>query len=343
MSWQGLPPRRSLSAPQFALRCAIAAIVAALAVVLWRAADVVVLVFGAVVLAVALRSLMGLVTRYTPIGGSWALALVVVVLLLIIGGLGLLIGAHLAEQFDQLMSTVKSAWSQLQGVLEKTQAGRTFLSAESRTAAASSASHLAVAATTSVGVITDVLLILLVGLFLAAEPELYRRGVLRLAPLAARANITKLLDAFAVTLTRWLKGTLIAMLAVGSMTSLGLWLVGVPLALSLGILAGVAEFVPYLGPIVSSIPAILVAFTRGPTSAVEVMGLYLIIHAIEAYVLVPIIQKRAVALPPALGIVAVVFFGLMLGPVGVIFAHPLVVCVIVLVQQVCADPHAPVA
>ena len=110
------------------------------------------------------------------------------------------------------------------------------------------------------------------------------------------------------------------------------------MSLSLGILAGIAEFVPYLGPIVSAIPAILVAFTLGPTAALETAGLYLVIHGIEAYVLVPLIQRKAVALPPALGILAVVFFGLMLGPLGVVFAHPLTVCVIVLVQQLAVEP-----
>jgi predicted PurR-regulated permease PerM len=129
------------------------------------------------------------------------------------------------------------------------------------------------------------------------------------------------------------------MVSVGAMTCLGLWIIGVPMALSLGILAGFAEFVPYLGPIVSAIPAILVAFTLGPTTALETTGLYLCIHGIEAYVLVPLIQRKAVALPPALGILAVVFFGLMLGPLGIIFAHPLTVCIIVLVQQLAVEPN----
>lgn len=317
----------------FAIRCAIATAIVLAAVVLWYAADVIVLVFGGVVVAVALRSLTRLVTRYTPLGQGWALCLVTVLLFVFLVGLGALIGSRVADQFGELVHTVETAWSQVHVELQKSALGRTLLSAESRTAAATSATHLAVAATTSVAAITDVIVILLVGLFLAAEPSVYRRGVLTIAPQDARADVESLLDGFGVALTHWLEGTLVAMLAVGAMTTLGLWLLGVPLALSLGILAGVAEFVPYVGPIVSSVPAILVAFTLSPMLAVETVGVYLIIHAIEAYVLVPLIQRRAVALPPALGIVAVVFFGLVLGPVGVIFAHPLVVCVIVLVKH----------
>lgn len=326
----GAPPR---PLKEFAARCAIATAIVLAAVVLWYAADVVVLVFGGVVVSVALRSLTRLVTRRTPLREGWALFFVTVILVGFLLGLGVLIGSRVADQFGQLVHTVETAWSQLHVQLQKSAFGRTLLDAESRTAAATSATHIAVAASTSVAAITDVIVILLVGLFLAAEPDVYRRGVLTVAPLRARAGTEHLLNGFGVALTHWLQGTLIAMLAVGVMTTVGLWLLGVPLALSLGILAGVAEFVPYLGPIVSAVPAILVAFTLSPMLALETAGVYLIIHAIEAYVLVPLIQRRAVALPPALGIVAVVFFGLMLGPVGVIFAHPLVVCVIVLVKQ----------
>jgi predicted PurR-regulated permease PerM len=324
----------------FALRCVIAAAIVLAAAVLWHAAGVFVLVFGGVVVAVALRSLTRVVTRYTPLGEPWALFLVTVLLAGFLLGLGALIGSRLADQLGELVHTVETAWSQLHVELQKSALGRTLLNAESKTAAATSATHLVVAASTSVAAVTDVIVILLVGLFLAAEPGLYRRGLLMVAPRAARAGTQRLLNGFGVALTHWLQGTLVAMLAVGAMTTLGLWLLGVPLALSLGILAGVAEFVPYVGPIVSAVPAILVAFTLSPTQALEVGGLYLAIHSIEAYLLVPIIQKRAVALPPALGIVAVVFFGLMLGLVGVIFAHPLVVCLLVVVKQLCGEPKS---
>lgn len=322
----------------FALRCLIATIIVGAAVILWRAADVFVLIFGAVVVAVALRALTSLLTRHTPLKDSWALGLVVLVLLIIVVGLGALIGSRLADQFGQLVHTVEGAWSQLYAQLEKSDFGRTILSMGSRTAVASSGAHLAIAASSSVTLVTSLLIILLVGLFTAAEPGFYRRGLLLLAPLTYRKRVERLLDAFGVALTHWLQGTLIAMLTVGVMTCLGLWIIGVPMALSLGILAGIAEFVPYVGPIVSAIPAILVAFTLGPGTALETAGLYLVIHGIEAYVLVPLIQRKAVALPPALGILAVVFFGLMLGPLGVIFAHPLTVCIIVLVQQLAVQP-----
>jgi len=334
--------RATLPPKDFAIRCGIATAIVAATALLCYSIDVVVLVFGAIVVAVALRAMTRLATRYLPIKEGWALALVTVALLIVVVGLGAVIGARLAQQFDQLVQTLEAAGSQAHAALEKSQLGRTLVSAESSTAAAASATHLAIAATSSLSALTDFVVILLVGLFLAVEPGLYRRGLLRLVPRTARATVTRLLDVLGSALARWLRGTVIAMLAVGTFTSVGLSLLGVPLGLSLGILAGLAEFIPYVGPIVSSVPAILVAFTLGPTIAVEVAGLYLMVHAIEAYVLVPIIQKRAVALPPALGLIAVVFFGLLLGPLGVVFAHPLTVSVMVLIQQLRPEPEAAV-
>ena len=123
------------------------------------------------------------------------------------------------------------------------------------------------------------------------------------------------------------------MLCVGAITGIGLWLLGVPLALSLALLAGLLEFIPYVGPIASAVPAILVGFALRPALALEVAALYLLVHLIEGYILVPLIQKKAVALPPALGITAVVMFGVLFGPLGIMLAHPLMVTVMVLIRK----------
>ncbi len=340
MSGTALHGSRSTSYSGIAARAAVVAAVVGAAVLVWYAVDVLLLVFGAVIVAVALRSLVLLATRYTPLGERWALVLVTLLLLTAIAGLGALIGSRVAQQFGQLMQTLHSAWLQLHASLEDSELGRTLLNVESQTASTSSAAHLAGAATSSIGAITDAVLILFIGVFLAAEPRLYRRGMISLVPGAVRASAAGIMDELANALTRWMQGVLVAMVCVGVATSIGLILLGIPLALSLGILAGVCEFVPYLGPIVSSVPAILVAFTSGPLPAVEVAGLFLLVHALEGYVLVPLIQRRAVALPPALALIAVALFGIIFGPLGVIFAHPLMVCVIVLVKRLYIRPEA---
>ena len=124
---------------------------------------------------------------------------------------------------------------------------------------------------TSVGAVADAVLMLGIGLYSAFLPELYRRGFVRLFPLSLRAIIDNTLDALTQALREWLLGQLITMVAVGIMITIGLWLIGVPLALTLGILAAMVEFLPYLGPLLASVPGILLGFTQGPMTAVYAM------------------------------------------------------------------------
>jgi predicted PurR-regulated permease PerM len=323
------------SLKEFALKVAIVVGALALVLLLWKLAEGLVLLFAATVFAVALRSLVRLLERFTPLRGFWALAVTSAVLLTVLAAFFALIGWRIADQVGPLAEAVTSASDQLREYLQASATGQAVLRlvmSVSDSASQSLGTGLR-AASGTVGVLVDAVLIVFIGLFLAGNPTLYRRGALRLTPVPMRQHVANTLDALEVALRHWLGGVLVTMICVGTITWLGLWLLGIPLALSIGFLAGLTEFVPYLGPILSAIPAILVAFTHGTTAAVAVIGLYLLVHAIEAYVLVPLIQRRAVALPPALGLTAVLVFGILFGVPGVIFAHPLMVCAMILVER----------
>jgi predicted PurR-regulated permease PerM len=134
-------------------------------------------------------------------------------------------------------------------------------------------------------------------------------------------------------LHRWLRGQLIAMAIVGIATGVGLWALGVPFALSLGLLAGMLEFIAFIGPIAAAVPAILLGFGESPLTALYVALLYLVVQQVEAYVLMPLVQRWAVALPPALAILAVVVLGILIGLPGVLFAVPVVVAAIAIVES----------
>jgi predicted PurR-regulated permease PerM len=131
----------------------------------------------------------------------------------------------------------------------------------------------------------------------------------------------------------WLMGQVVLMIVIGVTTTLGLWLIGVPLALSLGIIAGVFELVPYAGPWLSVVPAALIALLMSPTHLLLVLGLYLFLHMLEGYVLLPLMQRRVVLLPPALTLVAQVLLGELLGLRGLFVAAPLTVAVVVLLKM----------
>jgi predicted PurR-regulated permease PerM len=131
----------------------------------------------------------------------------------------------------------------------------------------------------------------------------------------------------------WLLGQLASMVIVGVLTGVGLWLVGLPSPFVLGLLAGLAEFVPIIGPILAAIPGLVLALSYGTEMVVWVLAVYVIVQQIESYVILPVVQRKAVSLPPALTLFAVVAMGVLFGPLGLLFATPLTVVAFVLVKK----------
>jgi predicted PurR-regulated permease PerM len=323
------------STAHFARRALVVAGIVALAILAWRLADVFVLTFGAILLATALRALSDPLDRYTPLTGRWSLA--VVVILLVAGSIlaGWTVGEQVALQLRELSDLLPDALARVRAWLERSALGPALmdLARGSAEGARGAVSGLARFASTTLGAVANTVLIVFLALYLAADPGLYRRGLIRLVPHAGRERAAQALDAAGSALKKWLLGQLVAMVIVGLITGVGLWLLGIPLALSLGLIAGVLEFVPFVGPILSAIPAVLVALTQGGMAPLYVVLLYLAVQQIEGSVLMPLIQRWAVALPPALGLIGVVVFGLLFGVLGVLFATPLMVVVMVLTQK----------
>lgn len=124
------------------------------------------------------------------------------------------------------------------------------------------------------------------------------------------------------------------MFIVGVLTTLGLWFLSIPMALTLGLLAAILTFIPNIGPIISAIPAILIAITQSPTSAVYVIALYIVIQAVESYVITPLIQGKTIAQPPALVIFSQLIMGLLTGFLGLSLATPLLAALSVIIKRI---------
>jgi predicted PurR-regulated permease PerM len=182
--------------------------------------------------------------------------------------------------------------------------------------------------------VTSALLTLFLSLFLAANPRLYLEGALRLLPPSRRARARQIAQQCAHALGWWTAGQLISMLTIGVLTAVGLWALGVPLAFTLGAIALALTFVPYVGTLISAVPALLLAFAQSPRLALWVIVLFIGVHAVEGYLLTPFIQRRAVQLPGAVLLAAQAVMALLGGVVGIALATPLSVLVMVLVQAV---------
>ena len=184
-----------------------------------------------------------------------------------------------------------------------------------------------------IGALGNVAIITFVGIYFAAAPRQYVRGFIKLIPQRKRARADEVMQTMGDELGRWLLGKFTSMVLVGLFTTVGLYLLDVPLALILGIIAGLLDFVPYLGPIMAGIPAVLIAFSISPELALYTVLLFAGVQLVEGYVLQPLIESRAVDLPPALTIVMQLVFGTLFGFAGVALATPLAAGLKVLVQM----------
>jgi predicted PurR-regulated permease PerM len=335
-SESSLTTRRRLERPDGgSVRLLIASLVAAVVALLaWQLADVLLLMFGAIIFAAVLRAIARPLMHHAHWPERIALAVAVLLLLGGLVGVGWLIGDRIAVQFESLRERLPDALKAATGWLESHPLGVALLEAWREAASGDVPwGRIANVASKTVGAVGAIALIAFVGIFLAGDPALYRRGLVALLPPGSRPAVDDALLASGRALSQWLLGQGISMLFVGIATAIGLALLGVPVAMSLGLIAGVLGFIPFFGPIISGVLAVLFAFTQGPQQALYVAILAIAIQQIEGNVLMPFIQRWAVSLPPVLGIMAGVVFGLLFGIVGLIFATPLMVVVMVLVRK----------
>lgn len=303
---------------------------------LWYAGNILLTVFAGLLLAVALGGLTEWVTTRTGWRRGLALAIVVVSLLAVMAAGAWAIGATAAEQSRELIATLPKAVEHLKASLGENAVGRFLLE---RVPDASAGSEQAAkrspwwALTLTLDVIAGIALMAFIALFVAANPELYARGVVRLLPHGRRRRARDVLAELDTRMRRWLLGKLVTMAVIAAVTWAGLALIGVPLALALGIVAGLLNFVPYVGPLVAFVPAILLALMQGFGTMAAVAGLWVGVQTLEGYVLTPLIDQKAVDVPPALELAALAVAGATMGTMGIVLGAPLTAVIFVLVQR----------
>lgn len=293
------------------------------------------LIFGAVVVAVILRALADPLMRRLKLGNGLAVLVSILIVLIGLGAAGFLFGAQISEQVQILLVRLPSAWAQLQAQLAA-MPGASELLETAKSLGSSAARAFTIVPKIALGVmsgITTLVLVVVAGVFLAIHPVKAREGVLSMAPKDRRARLREVLNACGGALRGWLKAQCISMILVGSLVGLGLWVIGVPAPIALGLLTGLAQFVPIVGPIVSAVPALIVAMTGGPQMALLTFGLYVGVSQLEANLITPLVQRNLAALPVVLGIFGVVGLGALFGPLGVLFATPLTLVIYTVVTM----------
>jgi len=263
-----------------------------------------------------------------------ALAGAVLMVVAILGTAVWLFGAEVIAQYSVLAEAIPGAWGEVLGRLDTFGLGEPARQwARSLGSGDGVLANLGGLALSFGGGLADTLLVLFGGIYLAAQPDLYRRGIIKLIPPRGRGLAARALDDSWKALRLWLLGRLVSMTVVGFLTFVGLSIIGIPAALTLGLLSGILEFIPFIGPILSAVPAVLLALAVGTDEALWTIGLYLLVQHIEGNLLEPMVQQRAVTLPPALLLFSLVIGGLLFGIPGIIVAAPMFVVIFVMVKR----------
>lgn len=313
---------------------AAAAIVAGVLGVLYLVSQVVQLlffIFGGILFALFLHSIAQFITDRTGLWPRVSLACVLLILVGTLVGAAFFAGPQFSKQAQMLGEQLPKSIDAVRAELSKNRWTQELLNGLPSSGAKLLAGLPSIFSTATEG-IALMLLSVFVGVYSAADPRLYLESLLHLVPPSARNRARQIGNRLRRALGWWLVGRVITMTLMGILTMIGLWLINMPMILTLGIISALFQFVPYLGAFAAAAPAVLIGFLTSPTKALEVAVLYLVIHSVEGYCVTPLIQHYAVSLPPAVLISVQLLMAFLFGITGVIFATPVTVAVIVLVQ-----------
>ena len=319
----------------FLKRALIVAAIAAGAFLIWKLRFVFVLLFGAVLVATIIRAIAGPFKRNLRLPDAIAVAIAVILIVGLVGGTVWMISSQITAQTEQMSAAMPKAiatidaWLGGFGMQHPVQSWLGHLKSDNSVIV----THFEGWLSSLTLVVASMLIVTFGGIFLAVQPRFYGVGAIKLIPAERRTLIAEAAAESAVALRLWLKGQLVAMVAIGILTYVGFLIIGIPSALVLSIIAGVLEFVPYAGAIASAIPAVMVALVLGPEYAAWTVIMYVVVHHLEAYVLQPVVQQWAVEVPAVIMLFSLLAFGLLFGFIGVLFAAPLAVVSYVLVKR----------
>ncbi|MBC3538246.1 AI-2E family transporter [Rufibacter sediminis] len=320
-------------------------VVALLAVILFvvytvlkLAFEVFLVFFAAVLFGILLHGLSSFLHRHLKLPYKWSLGVVCLLLVAAIVGFSMYLGPSLSQQGEELRRSLPATLEKLKGHIASLPYGEQLLkqisSPEKLLQSQGSAMKNAFSVFYSTfGALANILIVLVIGIYLAVSPQETADGLVRLVPKPRRTRAREVIHVLRYTLWGWLKGTLLAMAVIGTLTTIGLWIIGVPLPLLLGVFAGLMEFIPNLGPFIAGLPAVALALVQDPGKALTVVLFFVALQSVEGYILTPLVQKRIIDLPPILTIIGQVVLGLIAGPWGLLLAVPMVAVIMVLVKM----------
>jgi predicted PurR-regulated permease PerM len=306
---------------------------------IWFQARILLVIFGGILFGVGLDGLARVLRRFFPkLGHTLAVGIALGIVLLVLGGLVAVVSPQLLSQADEMQRALPRAIETIRAWLGRYWWGEYLLDmvptpGKDRAQRGSILGSATGMFSSALDFLVNVVVMFFIGIFTAFNPKLYERGIIYLAPPRHRPRFREVLSAIGRAQRLWLLGTVFEMITIGTMMGVGMWIAGVPMALTLGILTGLLQFIPYVGPVMAAIPAVLVGMSVSPETGLLAAGVYSIVQFVETYLITPFMQYKVVSMPPALLIASQLLMGVTCGAMGILLATPLFVTGIVIIQM----------
>lgn len=336
----GKPPTRLGFAQKVLIAGAVITAIIVIALILWAGAEIFLLVFAGLLLAIFIRGLSDFLCRHTPLSERWAVAAVLFSTIALVAAGVWLLAPSVEKQFDELTRELPVVYESLRQKISQYPIGRRIIellpSPQQFILGRKQANifgRVTGLFSTALDVITNLLIIIITSIYFAFNPSIYKEGIIKLIPQSREQRAREIVGTIEITLSRFLKGMSISMITNGTLTFIGLWFLDIPFAIPLAILAGLFAFIPNIGPFIAGTPAVLIALSQGPWQGVYVFFLYLAIQNLDGFIITPLVQQRAVDLPPVLVIASQILLAVIFGFLGLLVAVPLFAVFFVLVKM----------
>jgi predicted PurR-regulated permease PerM len=295
--------------------------------------NILLMVLAGSLIAVYFHGLGDMIQRKTRMARKYAMIISVAGSLILFGTLLWFMGTKISVQISELSNTLPHTVSTAKAKMAETPLGQKILQNFQGDDSHKLMDTAQTFFSTSFGVLGDMYIILLLGVFFTASPSLYKNGMLLLVPKPKKELGRHILNRISLSLKGWLKGMMVSMLLIFVLITVGLMLFGVPVAMVLGLITGLLELVPNIGSLIAMIPGVLLALTIGTNTAIMVAIFYIVCQTIVANIVTPIIQKRIINMPPAITLVSQLVMGAVSGALGIILAVPLLAIIMILLDE----------
>jgi predicted PurR-regulated permease PerM len=318
---------------RFIRRLLLILLVAGLTIALYRVGTLLILAFGSILGAITIHAIADRLHRHVRVPRRFGVAVAMLVTLAVVGFLVWLLTSQFGGQINALIAETPHLLDRLAKWMGQSAVGAKIVeAADAAYAGAQAAQDFSALARGGADLVLNVVLLVIGAMFFAIDPRRYTEGLLLLAPKDKRPAFRDALDDLGRTLRLWLRAQILLMLLMGTSIGIGLWLAGVPSAAALGLLAGLSEFIPYIGPTVAMLPALGLAANTGTTPLIGAVATYAVVRVVQDMIVTPLIQDKVIAVPPAITLFAIVGIGMIFGLAGLIFAAPLLIAIFALTR-----------